>query len=312
MPDSLTACHAILGRMIGPDMEPMSVIERVEEHRWHWRPARPRVVLLAESHVYTRSVELQHTLRPVPQLPRDLPRGFVRLVYCLGYGEDALLDAPIATSRNSGTPQFWKLFYSCLYPVTRNEDFAPIQAARTPLTARVANKIAMLESLKACGVWLVDASIAALYIPGHPKPAPQLIARALHASWDGYIRSVIAEATPQAILCIGLGVARALRSRLDRLGVPWAAVPQPNARLSAADHFRIFGMYRGVCAEPESVRTMRAAWGVAAVSSAVEAASGPSPQRVRAEQGFAADRLQRPLLRRCRFQRQLKPGVRRR
>ena len=29
-----------------------------------------------------------------------------------------------------------------------------------------------------------------------------------------------------------------------------------------------------------------------------------------AEQGFAADRLQRPLLRRSRFQRRLKPGVR--
>jgi hypothetical protein len=198
----------------------------------------------------------------------------VRLVYCLGYGEDALLDAPIATCRNSGTPQFWKLFYSCLYPVTRNEDFAPVQGARTPLAARVANKIAVIELLKACGVWLVDASIAALYIPGRTKPSPQFIARALHASWDGYVRSVIAEATPQAILCIGLGVARALRSRLDRLGIPWAPVPQPNARLSAADHFRVFGMYRRACEEPESVRTVRAAWGTAAVYPAVEANGG--------------------------------------
>jgi hypothetical protein len=255
-------------------MEPVSIIERVEEHRWHWRPAQPRVVLLAESHVYTRSDELQHTLRPVPQLPRDLPRGFVRLVYCLGYGEDALLDAPIATSRNSGTPQFWKLFYSCLYPVTQNADFAPVQVARTPLAERVTNKIAVLESLRASGVWLVDASIAALYIPGRAKPSPQLIERALQASWDGYIRSVIAEATPQAILCIGLGVARTLRSRLDRLGIPWAPVPQPNARLSAADHFRVFGMYRRVCEEPESIRTVRAAWGAAAVYPAVEANGG--------------------------------------
>jgi hypothetical protein len=31
---------------------------------------------------------------------------------------------------------------------------------------------------------------------------------------------------------------------------------------------------------------------------------------VQAEQGFAADRLQRPLLRRSCFQRRLKPGVR--
>jgi hypothetical protein len=219
------------------------------------------VVLLAESHVYTRPEDLQRVLCPVTQLPLDLPRGFVRLVYCLGYGEDALLDAPIATSRNSGTPQFWKIFHSCLYPVTQNDDFAPVQAARTPLPIRVANKIAVLESLKAHGVWLVDASIAALYIPGRAKPSPQLIARALHVSWDGYICSVLVEAAPQAILCIGLGVARALQSRLDRLGVPWAAVPQPNARLSTADHFRIFDMYRRVCANPEFVRTIQGAWG---------------------------------------------------
>ena len=54
----LEQCHAILSGVIGPGMEPLGVIERAEAHRRFWRPERVRVVLLAESHVYTTSEEL--------------------------------------------------------------------------------------------------------------------------------------------------------------------------------------------------------------------------------------------------------------
>ena len=46
-------CHSALAQLIGPEMEPISVIHRVEEHRAYWRPETTRLVLLAESHVYT-------------------------------------------------------------------------------------------------------------------------------------------------------------------------------------------------------------------------------------------------------------------
>lgn len=172
-----------------------------------------------------------------------------------------MVSGEASVARNSGTPQFWKIFVSCLEPITRNEDFAAVQATRTPFRERIANKVSILDRLRASGVWLVDASIAALYSPSRPKAPAQVIDNVLHESWDGYVRSVIAEAAPEAILCIGLGVASCLRSRLDQFGIPWAAVPQPQARLSAEAHLRVFDTYRRVCADPAHVRFVRSASG---------------------------------------------------
>ncbi|MDQ6704762.1 MAG: hypothetical protein M3Z85_02225 [Acidobacteriota bacterium] len=159
----------------------------------------------------------------MPGAPTDIPRGFVRLVYCLGYGESHLLEES-AEAKNSGTPQFWKILYSCLNPIQSSETFAPVQATKTGCTPRVSNKIALLKALTERGIWLVDASILALYIPGKPKPLPPMREQLLQISWDKHVRSVLAEAAPEAVLCIGLGVANALRSRLEKLGTAWAAV----------------------------------------------------------------------------------------
>lgn len=257
---ALSACYSTVANIIGLNSEPLSVIQRVEKHRRYWRPAKTRVILLAESHVYTEASELAHALRPSLDVPPDLPKGFVRLVYCLGYGENGLLDAPIAGTRNSGTPQFWKIFASCLKPVASNDDFAGILASRTLQPDRLVNKLALLYYLKARGIWLVDASIAALYAPGRPKLPPNRMLDVLYASWDGYVCSVIEEANPQAIICIGLGVAGALRTRLISLGIPWTAVPQPNARLSTAQHLDVFRTYYRICEQPEAIVAIQPSW----------------------------------------------------
>jgi hypothetical protein len=173
----------------------------------------------------------------------DIPQRFVRLVYCLGYGENNLLDSPIFDPPNSGTPQFWKIFYSCLNYVHANEDFAPIQVSRTSFSERIWNKVSLLQRLKESGVWLVDASLAALYIPKRPKPSPGLIDAALRTSWDAYVGQIVEYANPSRIVCIGRGVARSLGDRLDRLGVPIVKVPQPNARLSSTEHLEVFQEY---------------------------------------------------------------------
>lgn len=93
-----------------------------EEHRAYWRPERVRVVLLAVSHAYTSVPELERRIILAGMPGNDLPRGFVRLVYCLGYGENELLDRPIIEPKNSGTPQYWKLFFSCVNQVETNDD----------------------------------------------------------------------------------------------------------------------------------------------------------------------------------------------
>jgi hypothetical protein len=181
-------------------------------------------------------------------MPKDLPPNFVRFVYCLGYGENDLLDKPITA--NSGTPQFWKIFYSCVNDVTSNGDFAPILKTRTDFPERAKTKMNVLDKLKAQGIWLVDASIVALYRPGQPRPSTTLYESVLLTCWENHVEAVIREARPEGILCIGLRVARTLKSRLGRLEIPWGAVPQPNARLSREKHFEIFSVYHQIAKDP--------------------------------------------------------------
>ena len=250
----LREAHTRLAGILGEGIEPVEVFARAEEHRAYWKPDRSRVVLLAESHVFTHPAELRRTLLPFPGLPADAPRGFVRLVYALGYGENDQLDQPILTPRNSGTPQYWKIFQSCLRSMGVPIDYGAVQASRTPISLdRLRNKITVLRQLRERGIWLVDASIAALYLPGQPKPASRLRKAVLQTSWDAYMKLVVEEATPSAVLCIGVGVARALGTRLDKIGVPWGTVHQPQAHLSSEEHSRILATYSAVCEDPRRI-----------------------------------------------------------
>jgi hypothetical protein len=244
--DALERCHAVLADILGED-EPLEVLRRADEHRDYWRPRDVRIVLLAESHVYTTADELGYRLQPQPALPPDLPSGFVRLVYCLGYGENGLLDRPITGARNTGTPQYWKVFFSCVHPVTSGTDFAPFLVSRSSSDARVPYKLRVLQQLRDRGIWLLDASIAALYRPGRPKPSAHVIRAALQKSWDLYIQDRVLEASPSAIVCVGRGVLSCLRERLDDLGIQVYGECQPNARCSSAEHLAAFKRYYCYC-----------------------------------------------------------------
>jgi hypothetical protein len=108
-----------------------------------------------------------------------LPRGFVRLVYCLAYGENELLDEAIES--NKGTPQFWKIFFSCL---TRKRS------------------------------------------------------------------------RPQTILSSYISVG----TQLNRVGIPWGKVPQPQAHLGSKEHHRVFSAYHQVAERPGAVREICEEW----------------------------------------------------
>jgi hypothetical protein len=245
--DALEECHSQVASLLGSGAEPIEVLRRAEEHRAFWRPDPVRIVLLAESHVYTARSELERRIILDDLIQGGVPCGFVRLVYCLGYGEEVALDRNITVPRNSGTPQFWKIFYSCVNPVNTNADFAPIQVSRTPCFAeRIRNKLALLERLKELGVWLVDASLAALYLPGHAKPSPRLVADCIQTCWRAYIERLLVAARPLRIVCIGRGVERALDGRLSGLGVPVTVVPQPNARLASTEHLAVLQRYHEI------------------------------------------------------------------
>jgi hypothetical protein len=254
---SLESCHSQLARVMGSQAEAFPIVNVVEQHRRYWRPAKTRLVLLAESHVHTDESEYCHTVRPLVWMPKDLPLDFVRFVYCLGYGENELLNKPI--NRNGGTPQFWKIFYSCINKVTSNNDFAPILKRKTQLAGRACTKMSLLDAMKTRGIWLVDASIMAVYPRTHVN-----LQNFLQTSWNCYVRSVIHEAKPEGILCIGFGVAKALKAELDKLqsalGIKWGVVPQPNARLVSKEHLCIFDAYRRVTDKPKHARALSKKW----------------------------------------------------
>src|SRR6266508_2896199 len=159
-------------------IEPFASVQLVEVYRRYWKPDKVKIILLAESHVYTRDDDRRIIIPAIAQLPR-YPSQYARFVYCLGYGERGLTKSDFHPKKRDGTPQFWKIFYSCNNHVSSLNDFSPI-LGRTSHEQRVLNKIQLLQDLKAKGIWLVDASIAALYKDGGKIPH---MFSALEASW---------------------------------------------------------------------------------------------------------------------------------
>jgi len=80
--------------------ECLCVAEEVEGLRSQWRPERVRVVVLAESHVWTSRDETRSRVRP----PNAKETGFARFVYCVGYGEPQLVEP--AVTPNNGCAEF--------------------------------------------------------------------------------------------------------------------------------------------------------------------------------------------------------------
>lgn len=231
MTPDLESIWKVLRGEYGELIEPFDSWRNADAHRMFWRPDEVKVVLLAESHVFTGENELDRTVDFAPFISEEIPTGFVRLVYCLGYGENELLNSVV--DRNGGTPQFWKLFYACLHRISNNNEFAPILVGGTPSIAeRVQNKLELLRSLKRNGIWLLDASLASLY----PRPDKAgMYENCIEKSWS-YINRLISEACPEQIVVIGAGVRDQLLAKVDALDISWNWIYQPQAHLGAEGH----------------------------------------------------------------------------
>ena len=103
-------------RQFNQKPENVEVAIEVEKHRWFWKPKQPKLLLVAESHVFTTERELKFQLdeskirsfiKPEAPLP---PNHFVRFVYCLGYGESEFLIPETPQISNMGTPPYWDIF----------------------------------------------------------------------------------------------------------------------------------------------------------------------------------------------------------
>ena len=242
--EKLLECYLDLKSILGDNIEPFESVQLIEEYRKYWRPEKVKTILLAESHVFTTKSDRAIKLENLINLP-GYPNDYAKFVYCLAYGERMVTNDRAHPSRD-GTPQFWKNFYSCMNPVDSNNDFWPI-LSKTPYPKRIENKINLLKQMKKSGVWLVDASIVALYNQGK-KPSSNTLSKTIQVSWRGYTKQVVNEASPKHVIIIGNGVARNIENELRSIvGDNYTIIAQPNAHLSASEHLSNFKKYYALC-----------------------------------------------------------------
>jgi hypothetical protein len=206
--------------------ECLDVAEEVERLRSQWRPERVRVVVLAESHVWTSRDE---TRSRVTQ-PNGIETGFARFVYCLGCGEPQLVSP--AVERNTSAWQYWKLFHDTVYEPTATSHRGLTKSGERDWQKRVQNKLDLLKKMQSAGVWLVDASVTALYGNGI-KLTKKHYRDVLEACWESHIREVLCGCAPSVVLIVGMGVDCATGDlvRQDLGGdVEVVRIHQPNAR----------------------------------------------------------------------------------
>jgi hypothetical protein len=244
----LERCYRHTRSLLGGAVEPLSVVRTAEAHRKYWRPKKVRVLLLAESHVYTTGEECSCMSGPREFGPAGVPRRFIRLVYCLGYGEPDYVGAELA--RNLGTPQYWKVFASCLYSVGTPAFRETLKTVTPGAPMRLKAKMALLARLKERGIWLLDASILALYKPGGGKPSARVRDQVIQICWDQHIGDIVSDASPLKIIVIGSGVERALSGRLWELtGGEYIRVYQPQGLRDPRAIQEACDTYHSVCAQ---------------------------------------------------------------
>jgi len=229
--ETIRKAHRQLSAIIGADnIEPLEVALEVERLRQEWRPPFVQTVLLAESHVWTSRSELRRRVR----VPKRDESGYVRFVYCLGYGESTLV-TPNQDLKNSGTWQYWRLFHDCVYGPAKSA--AVLKGVTRDDSCRIKAKLNLLADMRDAGIWLVDASITGLVGPGKNVAPGAKYRNALSASWECHARDVLRHHNPSKVLIVGKGVSAVLRENIQDV-LPQATlsvVPQPNARLSATE-----------------------------------------------------------------------------
>jgi hypothetical protein len=179
-----------INQILGNNAEPLESVRLVETYRQYLKPERVRVVLLAELHVFTSDEDRRVAIPPIADLP-GYPTQHARFVYCLGLGERDLTIDP-HHPRRDGTPQFWKVLYACDNRTEKLDDFRPVQG-ETSFPQRLQNKIHLLKNLRAKGIWLVDASIIAVY-GSEVNLSSRSRTEVLRKSWESYTKKVVTSA----------------------------------------------------------------------------------------------------------------------
>jgi len=253
--ESIRKAYVLINKNVPQNMQidSLEVVKQVEEYRQLWKPYNTNVILLAESHVFTdrQDHEIRCNSSILHEIIPNYPLPFVRFVYCLCYGEDELLTKRRIDRKNTGTPQFWKVFSSCVAENENDLGFHKILKTKTPsLIQRLRNKVKVLQKMREKGVWLLDASIVGLY--GSSNKNQVVIERILEICWKNHIVDTILEASPKHIIVIGKGVGHVLHSKLRKLIIPFTVIRQPQARGPSEWQSENYKKYQRICAKYSS------------------------------------------------------------
>ena len=252
MSKALFNCYQKIHSILGDESELFESVELIEQYRQYWRPERVNVILLAESHVFTSNTDRSFKLVDVKDddvALKDYPDSYTKFVYCLAYGEETLTKGDNHAAKADGTPQFWKILYSCINKVESSQSFSPILKSGTKSAPeRIHNKVKLLLELKKQGIWLVDTSIIALYNKGI-KPSNDVFNEVIKTSWNHYTKNLILDANPNHVIIVGKGVAKNIESSLSSIvgANNYSVIPQPQAHLTSEEHLSNFQKYYSIC-----------------------------------------------------------------
>ena len=195
----------------GEGVKPESAVylKAVDNWRQAWRPKKVRILLVAESHVAEQEGDLEVRVKPPRGLRKKLPSQYVRLVYCLGYGEDSLCSQP--PKPNPGTRQFWNIFGAIAAGRISNKQ---PRLDNSRLEERISWKLNVLRTLQSRDIWLVDASVAGLYSTDKGRLYRNPTCRKMiRESYERYVWPMVRKDLPDQVWVIGRGVGHALQGR---------------------------------------------------------------------------------------------------
>lgn len=190
-------------KRLGARPESSEYLAGVSAWRNAFRPKRVRALLLAESHVAQHDGDARVRVRTDLTGLQGLPSQYVRLVYCLGYGESGICYP--SPSQNSGTWQYWDI----LGQIARGENQPRKSAQRggvVPsqlLRERLRWKLSILSQLRQGGIWLQDASPLGLYLGGGRRVDNRLYAELLRDAYNRWVWPSVEGDGPERVWTIG-------------------------------------------------------------------------------------------------------------
>ena len=120
-----------------------------------------------------------------------------------------------------------------VYEPTATSHRGVMKSGERDCQQRVQNKLDLLNNMRGAGVWLLDASVTALYGNGI-KLTKRDYRAVLKACWRYHIREVLCGCEPSAVLIVGRGVHDAIGDCVRKalgVGVEVVSINQPNARI---------------------------------------------------------------------------------